>query len=40
MSGAAHEIERVWVLTAAPAIPAGAPIWRIEQGYSSVVSSF
>ena len=33
MSGAAHEIERVWVLTAAPAIPAGAPTWRIEQGY-------
>ena len=33
MSGAAHEIERVWVLTAAPVIPAGAPTWRIEQGY-------
>lgn len=33
MSGAPLEIERVWVLRAAPAIPEGAEVWRIEQGY-------
>jgi CYTH domain-containing protein len=33
MSGAPLEIERVWVLRGAPAIPMGAEVWRIEQGY-------
>lgn len=28
-----HEIERVWLLSACPAIPAGAERWTIEQGY-------
>jgi CYTH domain-containing protein len=31
------EIERVWVLRAMPSIPAGAEIWRIEQGYLAPV---
>ena len=33
MTNAHHEIERVWVLREAPAIPAGAEVWEIEQGY-------
>ena len=33
MGGAPLEIERVWVLRGAPAIPAGAHVWRIDQGY-------
>lgn len=33
MSGAPLEIERVWVLRGAPIVPAGACVWRIEQGY-------
>ena len=36
MSGAAgREIERVWVMRAAPEVPAGLPVetWEIEQGY-------
>jgi adenylate cyclase len=28
-----HEIERVWLLSACPAIPQGAERWTIEQGY-------
>ena len=28
-----REIERVWLLRAMPTIPAGAEVWRIEQGY-------
>ena len=28
-----YEIERVWLLSALPAIPAGAERWTIEQGY-------
>jgi CYTH domain-containing protein len=30
---APREIERVWLLRAMPAIPDGAEVWRIEQGY-------
>jgi CYTH domain-containing protein len=33
MSGAPLEIERVWVLRSAPAVPASAIVWRIDQGY-------
>ena len=33
MSAAPLEIERVWVLRGAPALPTGASIWKIEQGY-------
>ena len=33
MSHAPLEIERVWVLTGEPAMPSGAQVWRIEQGY-------
>jgi len=36
VSGAAgREIERVWVMRAAPEVPAGLPVetWEIEQGY-------
>jgi len=33
MSAAPLEIERVWLLRGPPAIPAGAGVWRIEQGY-------
>lgn len=33
MSGAPLEIERVWLLTAPPSLPAHAQIWTIEQGY-------
>lgn len=32
-AGAPREIERVWVLRAMPAVPAGAEVWEIEQGY-------
>ena len=28
-----QEIERVWILRAMPKIPAGAVIWKIQQGY-------
>jgi adenylate cyclase len=33
VSNAPLEIERVWVLTAAPTLPAGHEVWQIEQGY-------
>lgn len=33
MSATHREIERVWLLTAPPSIPAGAERWVIEQGY-------
>jgi CYTH domain-containing protein len=32
-SDAPREIERVWLLRGMPAIPDGAEVWRIEQGY-------
>ena len=40
MAGAGREIERVWVLRAAPAIPHGVPVepWEIEQGYLAPVA--
>jgi len=36
-----REIERVWVLRAAPAIPADVPVevWEIEQGYLAPVQA-
>ena len=33
-----YEIERVWLLSAVPAIPAGAERWTIEQGYLDAAS--
>ncbi|MEY3026904.1 MAG: hypothetical protein RLZZ238_1801 [Planctomycetota bacterium] len=35
MAGGGREIERVWVLRAAPTVPASVAVevWRIEQGY-------
>lgn len=33
MGESTYEIERVWLLSSAPAIPAGAERWTIEQGY-------
>jgi CYTH domain-containing protein len=41
MAGGGREIERVWVLRAAPAIPADVPVevWEIEQGYLEPVQA-
>lgn len=39
MSGAPREIERVWVLRAMPAVPAGAERWVVEQGYLPIAGA-
>lgn len=39
MSGPPREIERVWLLRAMPAVPAGAERWMIEQGYLPVAEA-
>jgi len=33
MMGTMQEIERVWIARAMPALPVGAVIWKIQQGY-------